>query len=438
MIRLVVWILWVFILLIISFLVSPQNIMTPEFLFFIGFFAQAVYAVFYVDLWNLDFSNLTMSVLFVGAFTFFAVSVLTKAFYSKYRFVLTSPRSGSKTEHIRCVSEEIILSRWKLIVILLFMIIVLIWKYFVLRTFNGESIMENILSFRLASRVDDIPNYPYFLELSEVFCTSTGYYLGYVLAHQLVLKYRRFRGLLIINLLVVMVDLISCGGRGGPINQILLIFVEAYFIYGRINSWEKKIPVKTILKVFLIVIVVVLTFQTMGTFLGRGSVQSLAEYIGVYLSAELKNLDIAVREGKFGTDWKTCYTLCNPVSVVGKVFGMPELVHSYRCPFRDINGHSLGNVATTFFPYVKDGGIVGVIFFTAIMAYVCQRVYLSARKSNKRRPVDYSVLIYTFIVCSIVFSFFSDKFYGDVINSVCLKYILSWAILNFYFFKIRA
>ena len=106
-------------------------------------------------------------------------------------------------------------------------------------------------------------------------------------------------------------------------------------------------------------------------------------------------------------------------------------------PFRSINGHTLGNVYTIFYAFMYDGGLVGVLCFTGLMAIICQLVFNKAIQERDNSKIDIWVVIYSYLCCCLIFSFFSNTFYEQVFNYGFLKFIIFWNGLKLIFDKIR-
>ena len=63
--------------------------------------------------------------------------------------------------------------------------------------------------------------------------------------------------------------------------------------------------------------------------------------LAIYLSGEIKNLDIFIRNGKFGADISKVQTLLGGVNFIGQTFHIDSIVHTSDIPFHYINGYSL-------------------------------------------------------------------------------------------------
>ena len=76
MVSVIFWIIILFILLLIANYTSGKILLTPQFGFIACFIPQAIYALFYVDKWDLELSFNTFVVLILGCSSFLLVSML--------------------------------------------------------------------------------------------------------------------------------------------------------------------------------------------------------------------------------------------------------------------------------------------------------------------------------------------------------------------------
>ena len=159
--------------------------------------------------------------------------------------------------------------------------------------------------------------------------------------------------------------------------------------------------------------------------------------MAVYLSAELKNLDIFVTTGIIGHPFIQSLTLYNVINSLGGILSQPSWIHSFAIPYYYYGNYSLGNVGTVFYPFIYDGGWLGVIVYTSIMATICQIVYKRFLKSNKTSDISLSFIFYSYLFYIIIFSFFSDKFYEMIFNTAFIWTLVSWAVLKVFLLKIR-
>lgn len=67
------------------------------------------------------------------------------------------------------------------------------------------------------------------------------------------------------------------------------------------------------------------------------------------------------------------------------------------------------------------------------MAILSQKIYLKAIRSSKVKNdwIDLNVLAYSYMYYTILFSFFSNKFYEEIFSPRFLYYLVWWIALKF-------
>ena len=99
------------------------------------------------------------------------------------------------------------------------------------------------------------------------------------------------------------------------------------------------------------------------------------------------------------------------------------------------NGYGLGNVATTFYPWIYDFGYQGVFWLTLIMSVTSEFIYQMTKRCH-RFLAPLSRLFYggTIVPC-IIFAFFSNKFYESMDIIFITLSIIIWIGSNYMFSK---
>lgn len=443
MLNLALWIGWLIFLFTIAVRSSHKNLFSPQIGFLIGFLLQALYAVFYVRDWSLDFSQTTMLVLFCGSGTFLLVSLLTQPLCDKCRIrLLPQPEQEQCQTAQRGSVARFFAARWKLLLFLAFQVCVLLWLVHFVSGFSGAGLSDGIRILkdtrRVTHEVTDL-GMPVLLKLMESFCEAAVYIWSYLLLRGLIHKDKTCAWLLFSNYIAgLLCGAIMSGGRGSVVNPLIAAIAQAYFIYGNYKKWSFKIPYRGICIFALLSAVVIAVFQRSQILLGRYTDNmGGADYLAVYLAAELKNLDIFIRQGVLSADITNCYTLADTVRLLGEIFNIPSWIHYWNNPFRKVNGHFLGNVATTFYAPAHDGGVLAVIFFMAVMAAICQFAFHKAERVRPVEGIRFDILLYSYIYVQILFSFFSNKFYEQVVSPTMIKHLLSWGLIIFVLERVK-
>ena len=433
MIGLLFFIIILALLLILSFVFSKKNIMTPPIFFLVGFFASALYAVFYVNKMELEFSIDTIIVLVFGTILFTVPSCFLMWFFENKSIRVYNYESI--TRDVKPIS----LDKWKLFVFSGVEALALLFYFrFIMRLAGTSSISVAMRYFdttkKFTNQKIDIPSLVTLFGLATTAMTAIQIYL---LCHQLVFKYHSGRIFLIANVVMGVLYSLLSGGRNGAIEYVLLFVILMYFLYKRKYNWNKKISFKVIFCLFLLGIMMVLFLFFSAELMGRGKQSSVGEYLCVYLSAELKNLDIFMRKGIFGTDFAHSQTLINLREYLSSNFGM-NVGSKLDLPFQNVNGFSLGNVYTIFYMFMYDGGYVALIGYTLLMVLIAYAIYYIVIKDkfDGYNRINIPLIVYGYICVALLFSFFSDKFYEKIffigfIRQIIVMIILEWFLLSY-------
>lgn len=437
MLKLILWITWLILLSLMCYVLSRKVLLTPQFGLITCFIPQAIYALFYVKVWNLDFSFETMFVLFGGTAYFAFISMLLQNLFIRYR--KKHPYAyivGTEIE-----KKEIYIEKWKLVTLLIVQIIVLFLFIGYLNHLGRNTLVENIVYYNNINKFAEVEDkaviaIPRYINWSYMFCTTSSFLCVYILIHSLILKYKQHRLLLCLNILVSIILYAMKGGRFPIIALLISIVAMAYFISGRLNRWERSMKPKTILKCIIFFALIVFSFQAVGGILGRASSRSFTDYLSIYLSAQLKNLDIFIRKGAFGCDISNWQTLISLVNFIGR-FINPQWVHTYDQPFLSVNGKALGNVYTIFYWYLYDGGYIAVIIFLSILAITSQYFFQRAAYKRQKDSVNMNVIIYSYLFYAIVLSFFCERYFMALFSIGFVQMTVSLWMLKVFFLKVR-
>ena len=420
MIKLLLLLVFLTVILLISVMTSSGSILNPQVLFISGFTLSIGYAFFYIKEMQLDLCTETFFVLFAGIFTFFIVSILCQkigAIREKKVINADSVRGFFQNGDNNRVNVDF----WKFIVFLMInmLSVVLFVRY--LRAFSGKNnISEAIRYFDYAKKFTaqnvDVPGLVSVLRMASAVIM---YICIYLLAHQLIYHYKQNRLLIYLNILISCINTILSGGRSGILEFIFGFFVMAYFIYKAKYDYKKKIPSKVVIFILLAVLLAVPVFYLSAALMGRGKQTDIFHYICIYLSGEIKNLDIFIRKGIFGTDISKSQTLISLRLTILPKLGITGWSSKLDLPFVHVDGFGTGNVYTIFYMFMYDGGYPALFFYTIMMALIASLSYryvISTRYKKYYGAVNIPLIIYSQIAFSVLFSFFSDRFYELIFN----------------------
>ena len=410
---------------IIITIFSRKAVISPQFGFTVCFLPGIIYSLAYIDKWDLRLSNATVGIFLTGTIVFVMISFLSEKFFSR---ILKRKRRHIKANIFR--REKITVN--KIVVIIIFQFITLLLTIYFLKRNYGSNLSLAMAAFRRYSGIsDDYVALPGIIKMFRRISLSAGFISIYIFVRGIVYKNKDNRKMTLISIAAALLNGLVLGARGDAI-QLVCAGVIQFFLMHSIRNGNRKIQIKSLLKVFSLVAIIILTFAEVGELMGRNmSFLKFGDYISVYLSAEIKNLDTFVRAGKFGAPFSDFQTNASISHLIAVITGNPSFEHKLTNPYRFVNGYSLGNVSTTFYGFLYDGGVFGVVIFTAIMAIICQYSFCVAIKSKPDQKIEMGIVIYSYIWYTIIFSFFSDKFYEMIFNTAFI-----WFVVGCYLVKI--
>ena len=135
-------------------------------------------------------------------------------------------------------------------------------------------------------------------------------------------------------------------------------------------------------------------------------------------------------------------------NLIGRVVPVETLYHNiqinacavaiYLIIIAVILAIGIGNVYTIFFDFICDLGYPGVFVYTTIMAIITQVVFeicmLVLLNKNETKIV---IIAYTYMFGGIIFAFFGNKFFPQIISMGFVKYLILWYLYNYFFCKLK-
>lgn len=446
MFKLLIWIGWLLFLVLLCVVLSRRVLLTPQFCFVGCFLPQALFALYFVERWEIDFSFETMVVLMGGTGLFFAFSAAITVFAQSYRAYVFRNYDLAERDVGRGQQkfyQEIRIERWKLIFLLVVQVAVLVLVvYYIMYNYPGSDLFAKIAMINNANKfgaVDERILLPPMVRWPRTFCMYSCYITAYILIHSKVLKYKQYNKLLAANILISLVTMLTAGGRMPLVIFIVACAVETYIVWGKANHWRARIRLKAVFMVILIAFIIIFTFQRAAALVGRENDTDVVAYLGGYIVAPIKNLDTYVREGRFGlgSDISKCQTVRNLVDFIGRKFGIPSWAHQGDLPFRWFHGYTLGNVHTCFYPYLYDGGFPSLVFYVLFQVVFFQIAFQKAVYGKQKRYINIHIIFYSLAVVTLAFSFFGDSFFETVISMNMIQRLVSWWLLSFFFERVR-
>lgn len=442
-----VYVLFIIILLlfILSFIINEKSIIAPAFVFSLGFIFQAIWVVCYARKWELGMHLNTFLVIALGIAEFIAVCYITHVLFN----YINKKRNTSceQEKNIEC-KEKIKFIKINNILEVLYLIFIVIvsicYLYFVVKSVNGSftsisKIMEAISKHdNLSKFSEQSVNIPFIITNLEELVMASGYWFIYVAINNFLAN----KKINLVEILIVITTVISSMLNGSRTTAFMIMF-SAIVIFIILLQKKKNnrnvISFHLLRNIAIIGCVFIVIFYTSAQIWGRADKNDKMYYFAIYCGAEVKNLDLFLQEKEYVKNsdiWgsQTFYSVI-------QTFGKKVAVNSFQdykldLPFRNVNGLNLGNVYTTFYPYIYDFGYFGEFVLVLLMAAISQFVYEMVCKNKLKNRPQILILIYSSIFNCLVLSFFSNKFYENIFSMKIGKHIIFWLVLNFIFCKL--
>ena len=105
--------------------------------------------------------------------------------------------------------------------------------------------------------------------------------------------------------------------------------------------------------------------------------------------------------------------------------------------FNSVNGYPLGNVYTTYYPFLLDfkyGGLMLVILASLIINVLYKRIH-NVFKRN-RININLSFLFFSYFIGRVFLMFFSNNFYEGIAIEGIIRIIIFWYVSVSFLFGI--
>lgn len=430
-------------LLIIVFIISRSNpyfVISPQFAFTVSFIPSMILLSLFVDKWNLDLDNRTIALIIVGPAVFAFFSFISKKLTTKVRIkVFRSINRDDSRVFQHNISK--VISYNKLVIFTIFGLIGMALTLGYIVSFTGSfggGISLLLRNYRDAYNTESL-DMPAIISVASMFATCISYYcVYYYFNNNKVLQGDRIRKiLLILNWSPGFIIPLLSGARGGVISYGIYIFAAIF-----INSAKEiKVQRKAMRIAIIIAIVAVVSLRGIGNFMGRAIQTNVVDYIGMYLSGPIWNLNYTIKTediGLFtGFGDNVSYTFAKLLNYLSFRFGIGDSV-SFSRSTHMINGLYTGNMYTVYYNLIHDAGYIGSMFLLALTAFLCQLFYSAIRKKLSGHETTYTASIaYTLVYSNLYLSFFNENFFYNVFTNYFLREIIFLMIIDWFVRRVR-
>ena len=389
----------------------------PYSLFYFPFLICYLIAAYNANSWEFELGIKTFFALLLGEFAFLFGCVIAKK---------VSIRGGTSRErvnlfHLEGKSNKISSNRLSIIVFFEFVFFMYYFiKVYIWGIQHGRSIIEAINSIMLNGKFDgdgDPLGLPFWIQIFLQMNYIAGYLFAYLIARRILLKDRTNILLLCLGYFISMLTNFL-GGSRGPILEILGALLISFGITYYFKTSKRFFPIKTVLKIVIIVAIVGIGFFEILPLMGRSqTAANESDVFTQYIGSQIYNLNYFIENVDTHSTFFCAETLksfyADIESFTGLNIGYKDGMIGNFYVFTS-NGHNLGNVFTTYYNFYIDFGMIGIFIFTAFIGWFSE-LFFKHLKYNENM-VNFKLILYIYMASSIMFSFFASRFFQNVIQ----------------------
>lgn len=446
-----IYLLLVIILLfwLISYIFTKKDILSLPNIFCGTFIISILFAIPNLERWNFDMGERTFETISLGI-----VSFCISFFIIYYLFII-------KNKKLKCMEKytPVHITEKRLYFFIILQIITAFLLYMEISKIAAiygmtDSLADKILAYRVnyVMEGDIDAKLPSYIEWLYGFTYFGTYILIYKMACDYYNKIKVEKKYILIIIIEIMISFLF-GNRGFSVNLLIYLSILYYIFYLRKSSWAVNIKKATIIKFGIAMIVALILFPTLGAyivgrtsddFFDRDMMFYVWDNLSIYIGAPLKLLDLYLY-----TDYTDVSNMPLGFATFQSIYSWMALklnivnwqVTNFGLEFRTDNFSFLGNVYTTFRPFMMDFGFIGVVVFTSFMgAFSAVFYYLIKYKRSlwNRSNIDYYTIFYGYLFYQILFSFFSNRFYSNIFSLNMIKTIILCFVFEYIFIKRRS
>lgn len=426
------------ILTFINLLLSRWDFLYPSFIFCLVFSTAEFVCVLGKDTYEIIIHPETVLVIFCGEIIF-----TLAAFISGLK--RTSPKYPVNTIKI----EKIHVNKWLTIGIIILQILTIVFfvKYLknISVAYDGKlrSLTELISLYDVMTKfwTDifkqlNVPIPMIYRILNPIVSAIAYLYIYITVNNYIATKKVEWPHIIIIFLQCILIIL---NGSRSPLFRILTMIIMLSYI---MLCWCKKIKkgdIRLLFKLAGLVICTAIFFIIVLSIMGRSGkgAEKIMYYLFVYIGAPIVNLDnfIIDRMPAINTRLVGEQTFRSLYNYVGKLLHINAFSYGGVNPFVfSSNGIEIGNVFTTFYPYMYDFKFAGIAPLTAIVAIYYVFTYqklIEYRGKNKK--INLQLYFFAYLFNDLIMQSFSSRFYETVFDAPFIKlFILSIVIDNIF------
>lgn len=413
------------ILIIISYVFFRNDIFSPSFLFFLGYFISALFAFYSTAIWDMSITLQQIMILCLGWIGFFIAEFLINFFDNKQSIKMKNedrvPLSIIKVQPVKIF----------IVVSIDLLITVVLYKNIASIAAIGNATDANLIaSFKENSLDNSLSSAT--VQLLKI-TKGMAFVFLFVFVNNMVADSSKLRIRLKKNLILLIPCVfycIHCFLKGGRFTVIAFIIgaLFLYFLFIEYKSnWKYKIKLKTIIKLIVLSVVVMYVFWAIKELVGRTSQDTVIDYLARYLGGSYELLSLYLKNSPD----KGFETFGYMVQSINKLFGSNIPYTTYH-EFRfSSSGILIGNVYTGMRNYYNDCGYIGVFVFSFLLSLIFNLMYKILKTSRNIYKHVFLLIFYSSVIYTVFFHFFVEYFFARISVGYIVELIIMYICYRF-------
>ena len=414
-------------LMLISIVIFDRDVTAPSFLLTASFWIATLFACLNSNLWNFE-NEMLIGVVVSGLAGFIIFSSIEYLIY-KY---------GKKTIVRRIIPIKI--SCFKLSVYLCIQLLLYISLMIVMIRNVGQDVELSYLvnTYYELNRRGDTTYSSAIVNIGNILNFSGTYYVLYVALNNL--KAGKFNSILIwLNAFVGIIGSLLSGTKTAFFMFAIAGIVFYIILSNKENGWKKNISFKMIVRLCIGTFLGLVLFGLIDIAQGR-TIENMTIFdkISTYIGAPIKNLELFLTDNIYSNEVFGAQTLSYTYGDLYKMTSNDMFHIKSLYEYRWIFGTGLGNVYTVFMPLYYDFGLLGLFFLMGMLGFFSQRIYNRIKYDKHIYDIDFRTIFYGYLAFSIIFSFFSNKFFECIFSKAGVYFIIGFCVFDFIFQRLNA
>lgn len=265
------------------------------------------------------------------------------------------------------------------------------------------------------------------IKLATEVIYASGFVFGFIQLNNYVYGGKKeLNPVLITNIVLSLLLSLLSGSRSGAVR--LLAGLITMLLLGQ-RRVSKRRSMRTIRRIAIIALLIIVSFKAVGNLLGRGNERTLMATIFMYMGGPIKNLDLFLNERFQRADLLGKMTFANQYRNIANITGNSNYIYQLAVlPYGIVNGIDLGNVYTALTSLIYDFGHTAAVAMIGMMAIISRWLYKKAELQVGSRKVFW-IFTYSFLAYFILMSGFAEKFWGIILSLNLYRHLVYFMVL---------